>query len=308
MSRALMRLRRTLTFYGFVAPWLLGFVLLTVYPLLFAVDVSFTNWDGIAESPQYIGTRNYERIAKDDRTLDSIVRTGIFTVVSVTLLVAIGLAMAVLVNQKIRGRGLFRAIFYLPAVVPPVAGALAWRLLFDRDTGAANGAVESLGGKAITWLDEPYVFYVLISLVLWGVGYNMLISLAGLQDIPVELREAAKVDGASAWRAFREVTLPLLSPVLLFQVVTGVIAALQTFVPVLLLTQGARGAGAVSQVKESNYLFLVHVFGQYFTYQRAGYASAMLWVFFLVIVAVTVIIFKASSRAVFYSVDPRGRS
>lgn len=308
MSRALMRLRRTLTFYGFVAPWLLGFVLLTVYPLLFAVDVSFTNWDGIAESPQYIGTRNYERIAEDDRTLHSIVRTGIFTVASVTLLVAIGLAMAVLVNQKIRGRGLFRTIFYLPAIVPPVAGALAWRLLFDRDTGAANGAVESLGGKAITWLDEPYVFYVLISLVLWGVGYNMLISLAGLQDIPVELREAAKVDGASAWRAFWEVTLPLLSPVLLFQVVTGVIAALQTFVPVLLLTQGARGAGAVSQVKESNYLFLVHVFGQYFTYQRAGYASAMLWVFFLVIVAVTAIIFKASSRAVFYSVDPKGRS
>lgn len=308
MSRALMRLRRTLTFYGFVAPWLLGFVLLTVYPLLFAVDVSFTNWDGIAESPQYIGTRNYERIAEDDRTLHSIVRTGIFTVTSVTLLVAIGLAMAVLVNQKIRGRGLFRTIFYLPAIVPPVAGALAWRLLFDRDTGAANGAVESLGGKAITWLDEPYVFYVLISLVLWGVGYNMLISLAGLQDIPVELREAAKVDGASAWRAFWEVTLPLLSPVLLFQVVTGVIAALQTFVPVLLLTQGARGAGAVSQVKESNYLFLVHVFGQYFTYQRAGYASAMLWVFFLVIVAVTAIIFKASSRAVFYSVDPKGRS
>lgn len=308
MSRALMRLRRTLTFYGFVAPWLLGFVLLTVYPLLFAVDVSFTNWDGIAESPQYIGTRNYERIAEDDRTLHSIVRTGIFTVTSVTLLVAIGLAMAVLVNQKIRGRGLFRTIFYLPAIVPPVAGALAWRLLFDRDTGAANGAVESLGGKAITWLDEPYVFYVLISLVLWGVGYNMLISLAGLQDIPVELREAAKMDGASAWRAFREVTLPLLSPVLLFQVVTGVIAALQTFVPVLLLTQGARGAGAVSQVKESNYLFLVHVFGQYFTYQRAGYASAMLWVFFLVIVAVTAIIFKASSRAVFYSVDPKGRS
>lgn len=308
MSRALMRLRRTLTFYGFVAPWLLGFVLLTVYPLLFAVDVSFTNWDGIAESPQYIGTSNYERIAADDRTLHSIVRTGIFTVASVTLLVAIGLAMAVLVNQKIRGRGLFRTIFYLPAIVPPVAGALAWRLLFDRDTGAANGAVESLGGKAITWLDEPYVFYVLISLVLWGVGYNMLISLAGLQDIPVELREAAKMDGASAWRAFREVTLPLLSPVLLFQVVTGVIAALQTFVPVLLLTQGARGAGAVSQVKESNYLFLVHVFGQYFTYQRAGYASAMLWVFFLVIVAVTAIIFKASSRAVFYSVDPKGRS
>jgi multiple sugar transport system permease protein len=297
-------LRRARTFYMFVAPWVIGFVALTVFPLGYAFWLSLTDSDGLSPRTHFVGFDNYVEIFQDPLTLSSLARTGVFALVTVPLSIIAGLLLAVMLNMPIRGRGLFRALIYLPAVVPPVGAALTFRLIFDRDAGAANGVLSGLGADPLTWLVDPNVRYVLYALVLWGCGGSMIISLAGLQDIPRELLEAAQVDGASAWQSFTRITIPLLSPVILFQVITGVIASLQSFAPLLLSSGSLSGAGTVP---EGNYLFMIHVFAQYFSASRFGYASAMLWMLFGVILVVTLLILKVSARTVFYTVEPEGQ-
>jgi multiple sugar transport system permease protein len=161
------------------------------------------------------------------------------------------------------------------------------------------------GFDAVGWLADPYARYVLIMTVLWGAGNIMIISLAGLQDVPRELHEAARIDGASAWRTFRSITVPLLSPVLLFQTVTGVIASVQTIMPLLLAPINT--TGGVTTVPQSNYVYMMNVFAQYFALGRYGYASALLWVLFVLILIATGLIFKFTSGVVFYNVDPEAK-
>ncbi|MEU6224904.1 sugar ABC transporter permease [Streptomyces sp. NPDC047042] len=294
--------RRAFAFYVFAGPWILGFLALTAFPLGYAFWLSLTNSDGLSNNSRFVGLDNYREVFSDPETMSSLARTGVFTAITVPLTIAAGLLLAVLVNQPIRARGLFRTLLYLPAVMPPVGAALTFKLIFDRDSGAANGALDALHIDGVSWLTDPYARWVLISLTLWGAGNVMIISLAGLQDIPKEMHEAARMDGANAWQSFTRITLPLLSPVLFFQVITGIIAAVQSFLPLLIsLDPTPKG---VTAVPEGNYLFMIHVFAQYFANGRYGYASAMLWVLFLIIVAVTFLIFKLSKGAVFYAVDP----
>jgi multiple sugar transport system permease protein len=297
-------LRKARTFYLFVAPWVIGFVALTVFPLGYAFWLSLTDSDGLSPRTHFVGFENYVAIFHDPLTLSSLGKTGLFALVTVPLSIFAGLLLAVMLNQPIKGRGLLRGLIYLPAVVPPVGAALTFRLIFDRDAGAANGVLSGLGANPITWLVDPNVRYVLYALVLWGCGGSMIISLAGLQDIPRELLEAAQVDGASYWQTFTRITVPLLSPVILFQVITGVIGSLQSFAPLLLSSGSLSGAGTVPQ---GNYLYMIHVFAQYFSASRFGYASAMLWMLFAVILLVTLLIIKVSARTVFYTVEPEGK-
>lgn len=296
-------LRKARTFYLFVAPWIIGFVALTAFPLGYAFWLSLTDSDGLSPRTHFVGFENYVEIFQDPLTLSSLGKTGLFALGTVPLSILAGLLLAVMLNQPIRGRGLLRGLIYLPAVVPPVGAALTFRLIFDRDAGAANGVLSGLGANPITWLVDPNVRYVLYALVLWGCGGSMIISLAGLQDIPRELLEAAQVDGASYWQKFTRITVPLLSPVILFQVITGVIGSLQSFAPLLLSSGSLSGAGTVPQ---GNYLYMIHVFAQYFSASRFGYASAMLWMLFAVILLVTLVIIKVSARTVFYTVEPGG--
>ncbi|GAA3840709.1 sugar ABC transporter permease [Streptomyces coacervatus] len=294
--------RRAWSFYVFAGPWVLGFAALTAFPLGYALWLSFTNSDGLSPNSRFVGLDNYKEVFSDSETLASLARTGVFTATTVPLTIVAGLFLAVLVNQPIRGRGLFRTLLYLPAVVPPVGAALTFRMIFDRDSGAANGLLDIFDVNGLTWLADPYARWVLIVLTMWGVGNVMIISLAGLQDIPKELGEAARVDGASAWQSFTRITLPLLSPVIFFQVVTGIIASLQTLAPLLIsLDPTPKGIGSIP---ESNSLFMIQVLDQYLVGGRYGYASAMLWVLFLIIVGVTLVIFRLSKGAVFYSVEP----
>jgi multiple sugar transport system permease protein len=294
--------RRAWAFYAFAGPWVLGFTVLTAFPLGYALWLSLTNSDGLSPNTRFVGLDNYKEVFSDSETLHSLARTGMFTALTVPLTIVAGLLLAVLVNQPIRARGLFRTLLYLPAVVPPVGAALTFKLIFDRDSGSANGLLDVFNVNGLAWLADPYARWVLIVLTLWGVGNVMIISLAGLQDIPKELHEAARVDGASPWQSFTRITLPLLSPVIFFQVVTGIIAALQTFAPLLIsLDPTPHGIGSVP---ESNYFFMIHVLDQYLVDGRYGYASALLWVLFAIIVAVTFLVFKLSKGAVFYSVEP----
>ncbi|WP_086803809.1 carbohydrate ABC transporter permease [Streptomyces caniscabiei] len=294
--------RRAWSFYVFTGPWVLGFLALTAFPLGYALWLSLTNSDGLSNNSRFVGLDNYRQVLSDPETLSSLARTGVFTAITVPLTIVAGILLAVLVNQPIRARGLFRTLLYLPAIVPPVGAALTFKLIFDRDSGAANGALDALNIDGVSWLMDPYARWVLVTLTLWGAGNCMIISLAGLQDIPKEMHEAARVDGANAWQSFTRITLPLLSPVLFFQVITGIIAAVQSFLPLLIsLDPTPRG---VSAVPEGNSLFMIQVFAQYFANGRYGYASAMLWVLFLIIVAVTFLVFRLSKGAVFYSVAP----
>ena len=297
--------RRHRAFYMFASPWIIGFALLTIAPMAYALWLSFTTFDGISPRWHYVGFGNYRELFSDAQTWKSLGRTGLFAITSVPLSIVAGLGLAVLVNRPLKARGLFRTLLYLPAVVPPVGAGIAFKQLFDQNSGAANGVLNLFGIDALGWLADPYARYVLIMTVLWTAGNIMIISLAGLQDIPRELLEAARIDGASAWRSFRSITVPLLSPVLLFQTVTGVIASVQTIMP-LLLAPDPTPAG-ITALPQSNYLYMMHVFAEYFAFGRYGYASALLWVLFVLILVLTGLIFKFTSGAVFYNVDPEAK-
>jgi multiple sugar transport system permease protein len=291
------------TFYAFISPWLAGFVLLTLFPLGYALWLSFTNFDGMTGRYHYVGLKNYTSMVSDNDALHALARTGLYTLITVPLSIAFGLLLAVLLNQRVRARGVFRSLIYLPAVVPIVGAALSFKMLFNADYGMINTVLGWFGALPVDWLSDPAVFLVLISMTLWGVGSTMILSLSGLQGIPRELQEAARVDGAGGWQVFVRITLPLLSPIILFEVITGVIGSIQGFVAPLLLTSSS-AASAVTSVPQSTYLFMIHVYAQYFAYGRFGYASALLWVLFVLILLLTIVIFRFSARAVFYENAP----
>jgi multiple sugar transport system permease protein len=288
-------------FYFFISPWLLGFIALTVIPFAYALVVSFTSFDGISLW-HWVGLNNYVQIFRDPDALYSLGRTLLFTVITVPLSVIAGLGLALLLDRKLRGIGIFRTIFYLPVVVPVVAAALTWRSVFSHDTGVINAFLEQFNLPTVTWLQDPGVFYALIIMVMWGVGANMILSLAGLQGVPTDLKEAARVDGANAWYTLRRVVLPLLSPVLFFQIVIGCINSLQTLVQPLLLAESS-GVSQGWNVPRSNYLYMIHVYEQFLFYNRFGYGSALLWVLFVVILVSTLLIFRTSAFWVYYEVE-----
>lgn len=304
-ARRSVRRRRwkSLPFYAFVSPWLIGTVLLTVFPLAYAFGVSLTNWDGISRRIRFLGLENYADVLTSPDVWASLGRTALLAAIVVPATIIGGLMLAIALNQKVRFRAGFRLLVYLPAIIPPVAATMAWKIMFDRDNGGFNSFLRLFGIPAVDWLSQGIVFWVLVALMLWSIGAGVLINLAALQDVPVELREAARLDGANAFGVFWHVTLPAISPVLLFQVITTTIAVMQTFIPVLLLSP-ASGPSAVTAVPAANRVFMIDVYAQYFAYQRYGYASAMLWLFFGLILLITFLFFKFSGRVVFYAVDP----
>jgi multiple sugar transport system permease protein len=290
------------TFYLFVSPWVLGFVLLTALPLGYAFAISLTNFNGVSSRWRWVGLRNYVELILDTDAITSLVRTLAFTAIAVPLMVAGGLGLAVLLNRRLKAVGLFRTIFFLPSVVPVVAMAIMWKLIFNRDAGILNAILEKLSVGPIAWLVDPYAFYALIILTLWGLGGGMVIMLAALQGVPAELEEAAVVDGAGRWHVFRHVTVPIISPVIFFQVVTGIIASFQIIIQPLLLAE-ANQVGSVALVPQSTHLYMVQVYQEFFLNNRYGYGSAMLWVFFLVILAITLVVLRSSRLWVHYQVD-----
>jgi multiple sugar transport system permease protein len=290
------------TFYLFVGPWVVGFLLLTAVPLVYAFAVSLTNFDGSSPRWRWVGLRNYVEMFSDQDAWAALLRTIAYTAIVVPLSVAGSLGLAMLLNRRLKAVGLWRAIFYLPSVVPVVATAIMWKLVLNRDAGILNTILGAAGLDAITWLVDPMAFYALIILTLWGLGAGMVIMLAALQGVPRELEDAARVDGASRWSVFRHVTVPMISPVLYFQVVTGVIATLQIVVQPLLLAE-TNSISTVGQVPQSTHLYMVQVWEEFFLNNRFGYGSAMLWIFFLIILAFTLLVQRSSRWWVYYEVD-----
>jgi multiple sugar transport system permease protein len=299
------RLRSGLAFYGFISPWLIGTAALTLFPVGYAVYLSFTSWNGMTPFKPLVGLANYRQVLTSGDTLATLSKTLVLAAVVVPATIVGSLLLALLLNRRMRGRAVLRTLIYIPAVVPPVASALIWKVIFDRNSGAANRLLGLFGVNPVSWLNGRTVFIVMIVVLLWALGSGIIIDLAALQTVPAEQLEAARVDGAGPYRRFRHVILPAISPILLFQTVLTVITTLQTFVPAILLSPIAAGnMGVMTNIQQANEVYMVDVYEQFFDYSRYGYGSAMLVVFFIVIVAMTALIFKFLGRSVFYAVDP----
>jgi multiple sugar transport system permease protein len=300
------RLRRGLAFYGFISPWLIGTAALTLVPVGYAVYLSFTDWNGMTPFKPWVGLANYQEVLTSGDTLSTLSKTMVLAAVVVPATIVGSLLLALLLNRRMRGRTVLRTLIYIPAVVPPVASALIWKVIFDRNSGAANRLFGLFGVNPVSWLTGRNVFIVLIVVLLWALGSGLIIDLAALQTVPAEQIEAARVDGAGPFGRFRHVILPAISPILLFQTVLTVIITLQTFIPAILLSpiSSAGGLAVMTNIPPANEVYMVDVYEQFFNYSRYGYGSAMLTVFFVVIVAMTALIFRFLGRSVFYAVDP----
>jgi multiple sugar transport system permease protein len=303
--------RTSLAFYGFISPWLIGTAALTLFPVGYAVYLSFTAWNGMSSFKPWVGLANYKEVLTSGDTLSALSKTLILAGIVVPVTIAGSLVLAMMLNKKMHGRAVLRSLIYVPAVVPPVASALIWKIVFDKNSGVVNRLLGLFGIDPVSWLTGRNVFIVLIVVLLWALGSGIIIDLAALQTVPAEQLDAAMVDGAGPVHRFRHVILPAISPILLFQTVLTVITTLQTFVPAVLLSPvSAGGAGNLSSftnIPPANEVYMVDVYEQFFDYSRYGYGSAMIVVFFLVIVAMTGLIFKLGGRSVFYAVDPGGR-
>jgi multiple sugar transport system permease protein len=276
-------------------------VALTGFPMGFALWMSVTNFDGISPTTDYVGFDNYARAFADPDLGKSLRITLLLMLVAVPLAVGIGLGLALLVNTRIRERAIYRALLFLPAIIPVTAGALAFRMVFDQDVGPINGLLSVLHVDVVSWLSGGTAFWVMLAYVLWGAGGSMVLSLAALQGVPADLLEAATVDGAGYLQRLGRIVIPLISPMLLFQIVTGVIAAIQMFVPALLLGNSTVASVSVSDVPEGLRVYMLYVYQTYFGQADFGKASAMLWLLFVIIVAVTALVMAVSRRLVFYS-------
>jgi multiple sugar transport system permease protein len=269
-------------------PWLLGFVLLSLLPLCIGFFISLTNYNGVSpDLARFVGFRNYSRAFSDPNVVAAARRTVAFVMMYVPLNFLIALMLALLVNAGPRARGVFRSLFYLPSVVPLVGAAYIWRAMLNRDTGLFNSVLSAINPDwAPAWLSE-YATQSMTSMAIWlGLGFSMVLYIAALQNVPFELEQAARVDGASYLQRLRHVVLPLISPVIFYQVLISLIFALGvTIEPILLGTTSPQLGSQI--IPNDNVLLTVYVYQQMFANQRFGYASALLWITFAASVLVT---------------------
>lgn len=298
--RTPIRRRETVSFYGFISPWLLGFIFLSILPLALGFAISLSNFTGFnLHTLRFVGAANYTRAFHDPDFWLSLVRTGVFTLIVVPATLAIQLLLALLLNSQVKLVGLWRTLFYLPAIIPIVATAYIWKALMAQDGGLVNRLIGALGGpRTIDWLvGHPRA--TLISLALWGsAGVGMLIFLAGLQSIPEELYEAARIDGAGRVAIFSRITLPLLTPVIMFQLIFSLIRAAQVVAEPILLSPNAGGIAA--SPPDANRLFNVQALQEIFVYGDYGYGAAMIWIFVVLLLVITAALFFSGRFWVYY--------
>lgn len=298
----------------FLSPWLFGLVVLQAYPLVMTMLYSFTNYDGLNFPPDWVGLENFRTLLTlDPQFWNAVWNTLWWVGLSVPLSMALGLLLALLLNQNLRGQGLFRACFYLPAMVPYVGGSILFLYLFNPSGGPLNSILEAAGLGEPGWFTDPgWAKPSLLLLSLWQIGPTMIIFLAGLQDIPDELYEASAIDGAGALRKFRMVTLPLLTPAIFFNLVLGTIYAFSFFTQALVVSASPAGVGggappssygataAPGGPLDATLFYSIYLYTQIFRNFQLGYGAAMSLMLTVVVVIVAATIFKSSKRWVFY--------
>ena len=285
--------------YLFVSPWVVGFVAFTAGPLLFSLVASFTDYQVLLpDTTRWVGLSNYREASNDPVLLHSFRVTLLYVALAVPADLVMGLLLALVLNVRARGVAFFRTVMFLPVMIAGTGGAsvavaLLWLWLFQPRFGLLNHLLDKVGLPPQLWVYSPRLVVPSLALMsLWGVGRSMLIYLAALQGLPRDVLTAAQVDGATAWRRFWLVTLPLLTPAILFNLILDLVGALQTFTQAYVVTQGGPG--------DASLFYLLYLYRNAFSYFRMGYASALAWVLFAFTLVLTAVIFRSARRWVFY--------
>ncbi len=282
-------------FWGlfFTAPTLIGWCWLVIYPVLASLYYSFTAYSAFG-APKWIGLLNYTALLKDDNIWVSLYNSVYFVVLSIPLGIVVAMILALLLNMNVGGMSFYRTLFYLPSIVPAVASAVVWSYVFNPQYGVLNNLLRIFGINGPGWLLSPvWSKPALVIMSVWGAGNLMIVFLAGLQDVPQELYDAARVDGATWWPQFRHVTIPFLSPHLLFAVITGLIGGFQYFTQAYVITSG-RGGPA-----RSTLMYALYLYQNAFRFFKMGYASAMAWVLLVIVVILTALVFRTLAARVY---------
>ncbi len=299
-ARALARPRRRLLTgqaiegYLCIAPWLIGFVCFVAGPMMAALIISFTDWSMLS-APEWVGLGNYAKLFEDPLFYNVLFNTAFISFISVPLQLGLALLMAIGLNEKLKGLAFFRTIFFLPSQMPVVASALLWLWVFNPEFGLINAGLNTLNLPVFRWLFDPDLAKPSIVLItLWGgIGTPLIIFLAGLQGIPESLHEAAAIDGAGALARFRHVTLPMLSPIIFFNLIIGVVASFQAYFTLVFVTTGG-GPG------NATLIFILYIYFKAFRDFAMGYAAALAWLLFMIVVALTAINFGLARFWVHY--------
>ncbi|HZN19432.1 MAG TPA: sugar ABC transporter permease [Micromonosporaceae bacterium] len=286
----------------FLAPWVIGFLIFNAGPMVASLWLSLTEYD-VSNPPRWVGLENYRELAQDRVVFKSLGNTVYYTALHVPLAMAISLALALLLKRVGRLQGFFRTVFYLPVMTPAVAVGILFFLLLNAQEGMINRGLGLVGVNGPNWTTDPsWVMPGIVLMSLWSLGSTVIIYLAALQNVPRELYEAATVDGASAWRQFRHVTLPMISGALFFTLIVNTIASLQMFTEVYIMYFSNRATqGAFSS--EAAQFYVIYLFQQAFQFLHMGYASALAWLLFIVIMIITYVQVKLSNRFVYYEGD-----
>lgn len=286
--------RESIAGYLFTMPWLIGLLLFTLGPMVASLYFSMTDYSGL-DSPRWIGLENYQRMQDDPLFWTSLRNTAYYVVLSVGATTIAALASALLLSADVTGIKVFRTLFYVPVVVPMVANSLLWVVLFNNE-GLVNQVLGWFGLPEFTWLFDPDIaMLIYVSMAVWGLGTYAIIFLAGLKDIPTIYYEAASIDGAGALQKFWHITLPLMAPVILFNVVIGVINSFQVFTAAYIITAGGPA--------NSTLFYVLYLYQNAFKYFDLGYASALGWVLFVIVTILTAVQFRVSKSFVYYEAD-----
>lgn len=290
--------KNTLLGYLFISPVIAGLIIWTLGPMIASAFYSFTSYK-IVDPPEFIGIQNFIDLFTRDRLfIKSIEVTFQYAFRFIILGQIVSLLLAVLLTQKARIMPLFRTMFYMPIVVPFVASSLLWRYLFNNEFGPINSVLAFIGIDGPNWLGSPdWALTSLVIMSVWGGAVSTIIYVAGLQNVPDELLDAAKIDGANAFQRFLRITIPLLTPTIFFNVVTNIIGSFQFFVPAFIMTEG----GPV----RSTYFYNLNLYDKAFKWLEMGYASSMAWVLFMFIIVLTLLIFRSSPMWVYYEGEVR---
>lgn len=293
---SLMRRQEAMIGYLFAMPWLIGFMVFTLYPVVSSLYYSFTSYN-LAKPPVWIGLTNYKILFTSDKLIPTAAyNTLYYAVFSVPLTMIMGILVALLMNQKVRGINLIRTIYYMPNVVSVVAVSLLWQWIFQSNYGLLNNALKLFGIRGPNWLtDVNWSKPSLIIMNCWNAGSSMVIYLAGLQGIPRTYYEAADIDGARVFRKFFSITLPLLSPSIFFNLIMGIIGAMQVFSQALIMTNGGPN--------NSTTFYVLALYKKAFSDSRMGYASAMAWMLLIATLILTLIVFRFVGKKVYYETE-----
>ena len=283
---------------GFIAPWIVGFLLFTLIPILATLGLSFSNFN--IEKPdevQFIGAANYERLASDRLIRTSLWVTVRYGVLAIPVTLSFAIFLAALVNSKnLVGKSVFRTLFYMPSQIPVVAGALVWEGVMNTETGWINLALKSIGIPGPDWMNSVVWIYPALTLIgLWGTGNMMLMLLAGMQGVPQELYDAARVDGASGFQQFFHITLPMISPVIFYNLILMIIGAFKYFDVAYVLKEGTGDPGMATL------FYNLYLYKTAFPFNRMGYATAQAWLLFVIVLALTILLFVTQRRWVYYA-------